>query len=314
MRALVTGAGGFVGPYLIKLLLTRGYQVFGALHKKNLEIYRGNNNFSPVFLDLTDLASVRDALYFSQPDEIYHLAAVAITVGIEPEMYYRVNFQGTYHLLKAVKDIVPRSRVLLASSANAYGAVKKEEIPILESHPLFPNNHYAASKAAAESLACAYFAEGLQVVRARPFNHTGPGQTTDYVCSRLAKEVAEIALGNKEPVIEAGNLDSARDFTDVRDVVEAYWLLLQKGVEGEAYNICSQRAYSIREIINILTGLAGIKANVNSVPALKRRMDIPVLIGSKDKIYLDIGWAPKIKFEDTLKDILDFWLWQLKKE
>lgn len=313
MKALVTGASGFVGSYLVKFLLDKDYTVFGSFHKKKLEGFKKEDRFQPVFMDLTDLSSVCNTLRLSRPDEIYHLAAVAVTVGIEPEIYYRVNFQGTYNLLKAVKDIVPRSRVLLVSSANTYGVIRKEEIPVKESHPLFPNNHYAASKAAMESLACAYAAEGLHIVRARPFNHTGPGQTTDYVCSRLAKIVAEIALGRKEPVIEVGNLDSARDFTDVRDVVEAYWFLMQKGIEGEVYNVCSQQAYSIREIINILMGLAGIKANINSVSSLKRRMDIPILVGSKEKIYHHTGWEPKISFKDTLKDNLDFWLHELEK-
>jgi len=318
-----------VGPYLVRFLLARGYEVFGAFRKKDWEregegegkvcqdFFGGDpgpGNFHPVFLDVTDAGSVRKALEAARPDEIYHLAAVSVTTGISPEVYYRVNFQGTFHLFRQVKEVVPEARVLYVGTANAYGVVKAEDLPVKEDRPLCPNNHYAASKAAAEDLACACAAEGLRVVCARPFNHTGPGQTTDFVCSRLGREIAAIALGRKEPVVVAGNLDSARDFTDVRDVVEAYWLLLQRGRTGEIYNVCSQKAYTVREIIEILMKKAGIAAAVDSSSAFRRKSDIPVLLGSREKISRETGWEPKIAFEETLNDVLDYWLQVLKIE
>ncbi|MQL51384.1 NAD-dependent epimerase/dehydratase family protein [Desulfofundulus thermobenzoicus] len=342
MRALVTGAGGFVGPYLVQLLLSRGYEVFGTFrgekpaetdsrmglagkrsfwgmplegtehrHSPREICSESHPMFHPLLLDITTKKSIREAMATCRPNEIYHLAALAVTTGQAPEDYYRVNFQGTFNLLQAVKEAAPNARVLYVGSANAYGVVGPDELPVKESRPLCPNNHYAASKAAAEALACAYAAEGLHVICARPFNHTGPGQSTDFVCSRLAREVAAIATGQKEPLIEVGNLDPARDFTDVRDVVEAYWLLLQKGNSGQAYNVCSERAYSIRDIMNILMEEAGVKARIESVPGLKRKVDIPVLLGSREKISRQTGWEPKIPFRETLKDVLDYWIRKL---
>lgn len=306
MRALVTGAAGFVGHYLVKLLLEKGYTVCATCHRRQPE--------DPVFekvvikqVDITDKEALRSLIYEFVPDEIYHLAGLAVTIGKEPEEYYRVNFYGTLNLFEAVREAAPQVRVLYVGSAAAYGPIPPEKQPIREEMPLTPVNHYAGSKAAADMAACAYAAQGLHIVRARPFNHTGPGQTTDYVCSRLAKEVAEAALGRTELVITAGNLDAARDFIDVRDVVRAYWLLLQKGRPGEAYNVCSGTAYSVREIAESLTAMAGVNITLHSLPELQRRNDIPLLLGSAEKVRRDTGWQPEIPFQHTLGDLLDYW-------
>lgn len=314
MRALVTGAGGFVGPYLVRLLLLEGYQVFAGLHKEPFITngFTGEGadagKFHPLVLDMGSQDSVDEALSRARPDEVYHLAVSAKTSGVAPERYYQVNFQGTFYLLEAVAKIRPQAKVLYVGSANCYGVVRPGDLPVREDHSLTPNNHYAASKAAGESLACAYAAEGLHIVRARPFNHTGPRQSTDYVSSRLAREVALIALGMKEPVLEAGNLDSARDFTDVRDVVSAYRLLLKKGGGGQAYNVCSQESLVVRDIIDMLLEFGKVKAAVRSPPSLERKVDIPVLVGSREKIFRDTGWEPRINFGRTLQELLAFWL------
>lgn len=306
MQALVTGAAGFVGHYLVKLLLEKGYTVCATYHRQKPQ--------DPVFqktdikqVDITDKEALRSLIYEFVPDEIYHLAGVAVTTGKESEGYYRVNFFGTLNLFEAVREAAPQARILYVGSAAAYGPVPPEKQPIREEMPLTPLNHYAASKAAADVAACAYAAQGLHIVRTRPFNHTGPGQTTDYVCSRLAKQVAEVALGRTEPMLTAGNLDAARDFTDVRDVVRAYWLLLQKGRPGEAYNVCSGKAYSVREIAEALAEIGGVKITLQSLPELQRRTDIPLLLGSAEKISYDTGWHPEIPFQQTLADLLDWW-------
>jgi GDP-4-dehydro-6-deoxy-D-mannose reductase len=305
MRALVTGATGFVGHYQVKLLLQHGYNVCGTYFMDSE--CEDLNGIRLEKLDVTQKGKVKQLIKDFMPDEIYHLAAISATSGIEREMYYNANFLGAYTLLDAAADAVPSSRVLIMSSANAYGQVLDNCQPIMEDQELRPVNHYAAAKAAADMAACAFAADGLHIVRARPFNHTGPGQNTGFVCSRLAKLVAEVSLCRREPVIDIGNIESARDFTDVRDVVEAYRLLLQKGRRGEAYNICSQKMYSIKEVINILTKLSGVNIKLKTSAELLRKSDIPVLLGSREKIYNDTGWEPKIPFEDTLKDLLSFW-------
>jgi len=306
MRALVTGAAGFVGHYLVKLLLEKGYTVCATYHRQKPQ--------DPLFqktdikqVDITDKEALRSLIYEFVPDEIYHLAGLAVTTGKESEEYYRVNFFGTLNLFEAVREAAPQARVLYVGSAAAYGPVPPEKQPIGEEMPLTPLNHYAATKAAADVAACAYAAQGLHIVRTRPFNHTGPGQTTDYVCSRLAKQVAEVALGRIEPVITAGNLDVARDFTDVRDVVRAYWLLLQKGRPGEAYNICSGRTYTVREIAALLAKVAGVKVELRPDPGLQRKTDIPVLLGSLAKVHRETGWTPDIPFRQTLTDLFLWW-------
>lgn len=306
MRALVTGATGFVGRYLIKLLISHGYNVCGTFYHLPSDC----NNLSGVHLenvDITDKTTLRRVIKNFLPDEVYHLAGVAVTHEVDKEVYYSTNFLGTNILLDAIREIVPNCRVLIIGSAHAYGMVEEDYQPIREEQELRPNTHYAAAKAAADMVACAYAAEGLYVVRARPFNHTGPGQSTGFVCSRLAKLVAEVSLGRRTPMIKVGNIETVRDFTDVRDVVEAYWLLMQKGRQGEAYNVCSQKGYTIKEIITILTHYARINIQLKTDSDLLRESDIPVLIGSREKIFRHTEWEPKILFENTLLALINYW-------
>jgi GDP-4-dehydro-6-deoxy-D-mannose reductase len=312
VQALVTGAAGFVGRYLVKFLLEQGYTVIAAQHSSSLSA--GQPPDDPAYTgavirqaDVTDKEALRRLLAEFSPAEIYHLAGIAVTTGEDREAYYRVNFQGAVNLFEAVREAAPRARVLYVGSAAAYGAVPPDRQPITEEQPLAPVSHYAASKAAADMAASAYAAEGLHIVRARPFNHTGPGQTTAYVCSRLAQKVAEVALGRAEPVITAGNLDTARDFTDVRDVVRAYHLLLQHGRPSEAYNVCSEKAYSVREVAALLREIAGVAITIESAAELKRPTDIPLLLGSAEKIRRNTGWQPQIPFRQTLADLLAWW-------
>lgn len=306
MRALVTGAAGFAGQYLVALLLEKGYEVCGTYHKeKPKESFYERCYLKKV--DVLDKKKLRELIEVYQPDEVYHLAGIAATTGRDKEIYYKVNFTGSLNLFECVQEAAPHARVLYVGSANSYGPVLADRQPIKEDEPLNPVNHYAASKAAADLAACAFAAEGLYIVRARPFNHTGPGQSTAFVCSRLAKLIAEISLGLREPVIEVGNLDSARDFTDVRDVVRAYWMLLEKGRPGEAYNICAQKAYTVREVLSILTNAASIEVETRINQDLLRGADISIFIGNRKKISKEIGWSVELPFEDTLENLLKYW-------
>lgn len=311
MRALITGATGFVGPYLMKLLLSRGYDVCGTYY----DTLPYDNEFVSVHFekaDITDDKTVKRIISDYLPDEIYHLAGIAATSGISKELYYKINFGGTVTVLDAASSIIPKSRVLIVGSATSYGNVTKECQPIREEQALRPIDHYAASKAAADMSACAYAAAGLHVVRTRSFNHTGPGQNTSFVCSRLAKLISEVAIGKRDPIIEIGNIESIRDFTDVRDVVKAYWLLLQKGQSGEAYNVCSQKAFSIKEIIYILSYYSGIEIQLNTNPELIRQIDIPVILGCRENIFKNTSWEPKISINETLHDMFKYWSARIK--
>jgi len=310
VQALVIGAAGFAGRYLVKFLLEQGYTVIAACHGQPPDDFAYTGAVIRQ-VDVTDKESLRRLIAEFAPAEIYHLAGIAVTTGEDREAYYRVNFQGAVNLFEAVREAAPWARVLYVGSAAAYGAVPPEKQPITEEQPLVPLNHYAASKAAADAAACAYAADGLQIIRARPFNHTGPGQSTAYVCSRLAQKVAEVTLGRAEPVITAGNLDAARDFTDVRDVVHAYWLLLQKGRPGETYNVCSGKAYTVKETAQLLAELAEVEIVLRSTTELQRPTDIPLLLGSAAKIAQATGWAPQIPFRQTLAELLAWWRKQL---
>lgn len=306
MKALVTGASGFVGSHLIKLLLDKEYEVYGTYYNKSFEPDL-NGRIHALSVNISDNESVSRLIQDIKPEEVYHLAGVAVTTNLETEPYYRVNFEGTVNLFRAVQKYTPETRVLYVGSANCYGTVEASDLPIKEDHRLQPTNHYAASKAAADLSACAFAADGLHVVRVRPFNHTGPGQTVDFVCSKLAKQVAEIACGKREPEIEAGSLETGRDFTDVRDVISAYILLLQRGTAGDVYNVCSGKAYLIKDIVAMLLESAGIEAVLKSKEGLKRKNDPSLLIGSCEKIFRDTGWQPKIPLKRTLRDMIDYW-------
>lgn len=217
-------------------------------------------------------------------------------------------------MLNGIVEEVPNSKVLFVSSSNVYGSVFREKLPIKEHVPLSPNNHYAGSKMAAEALVSVFASQGLKVYIARAFNHTGPRQSIDYVCPKLVKQVAEISLYDLEPIIEAGNIYVMRDFTDVLDVVRAYHLILQKGHSGEAYNVCSGKAYRILEIIELLSKLEGIELQIKSNEQFIRKQDAPIIAGSYEKLMKHTGWTPLIPFEQTLANILEYWKKRIMKK
>ncbi len=294
MRAAVTGSSGFVGSYLVPFLRSAGDDV----------VTLDRSGTPPV--DVTDSAALRDVLRSARPDAVYHLAALS-HVGQsweDPETVFRVNAGGALSVLRACADI-GIARVLVVGSADEYGAVGPADLPLTEDAPIRPVTPYGASKAAADVLALqAFLGDGLPTVRVRSFNHTGPGQATDMLVPALARRIAdaERAGGSNVPV---GNIDVVRDISDVRDVVRAYRLLVEHGVPGEAYNVCSGHGTSVREIGDGLLGLSDAPLNLVVDPELVRPVDVPMLVGSPDKLRAATGWRPEIPFEQTLRAVLE---------
>ena len=257
-------------------------------------------------VDIRDADDVADGLREAGPDAVCHLAAQANVSASwsDPAETWSVNALGTLNLCVAATTLEPRPRVLLTSSAEVYGQVGRDRMPVREDEPFAPVNPYAASKVAAEMIGLqAWLGRGLEVVRARAFNHTGPGQAEGFVVPDLAHQVARAARGELD-VIMTGNISVSRDITDVRDVVRAYRLLLVHGVPGEAYNVCRGEAVPISGLLNRLMQLAGVEVPVRADPARYRPADVPEHIGDPGRLRALTGWRPEVPLEQTLGDVL----------
>jgi GDP-4-dehydro-6-deoxy-D-mannose reductase len=302
VRVLVTGAAGFVGRHLVRALAEEGARVFaGALPGDGADSLP--DGATPVPLDVTSDASVREALDRARPDAVFHLAAQA-SVGAsfeDPLGTWEVNATGTLRLVHAL----PRgARVLFVSSAEVYGPVPEAEQPIAESRPPRPVTPYAASKAAAELVVLQAAAAGrLHAVVARSFNHTGPGQSTRFALASFARQLRDVAAGRAEPVLRVGNLSARRDFLDVRDVVRAYVTMMAAGESGCVYNVASGTAPALAELVDALVALSGTGARVEVDAARMRPVDVPLLCGDAARLRA-LGWTPRIGMSQTLADLL----------
>lgn len=267
-------------------------------------------------IDVTDATAIRGALRDFAPDAVIHLAAMSSVAQSwrEPALCYRLNFIGTRTLLSSVVETCPDARVLLIGSADQYaaGASDPAEVDatatglIDESTPLRPRSPYARSKAAAEGLGALFAERGLDVVRIRAFNHTGAGQSDDFVASSFARQIAEIRLGLHEPVMRVGNLESVRDFLHVDDVLRAYLALLDRDVRADAYNVASERATSIQEVLDRLLSLSQVKARIERDPDRWRPTDR--LVGSAARLRTETGWQPEIPLSAILAELYEDWL------
>lgn len=296
MRALITGAGGFVGPYLARHLTELGAEVWGGgLSSAAAEDYRA------VTLDVTDAAQVARVLDEVQPTEVYHLAGVTRPASGDTAAFYAVNLHGTLNVLGAAQKT--GAAVLVVGSAYVYGA---QAGALSERAELRPVNPYGASKAAADLAALPYALSGNRVVRVRPFNHVGPGQSPDFLLPTLVQQLAGIEAGRLEPTLKLGNLDSVRDFTDVRDIVRAYPQLLRGGENGVVYNLASGRGVSVRELAEMVLSRARRAVQLETEPARVRATDIPELVGDASKAREAVGWRPDIPLETTLDEMLAF--------
>ena len=314
MRVLVTGITGFAGSHLVDYMLDekKDVEIIGIQRwrsrTENIEHFVGKVRMFEC--DLRDASSVRDVLEEARPDWIFHLAAQSFvpTSWIAPTESLVTNVIGQLNIFEAVKKLHIMPRIQLACSSEEYGMVHENELPIRETNPFRPLSPYAVSKVGQDMLGYQYFMSyKLPVIRTRGFNHEGPRRGPVFVCSDFAKQIADIEKGLRPPVIRVGNLDARRDFTDVRDVVRAYWLALEKGESGEVYNICSGRAWTIRQMLDLLLGMTKAKVKVEQDPARMRPSDVPVLVGDAGKFKKVTGWEPKIPFEQTLRDLLQYW-------
>jgi GDP-4-dehydro-6-deoxy-D-mannose reductase len=312
-RVLVTGVTGFAGSHLVDYMLERGDCEIVGIQRwrsrtENIEHFA--DRITMLECDLRDATSTRDTLEKVRPDWIFHLAAQSFvpTSWIAPTESLTTNVLAQVNLFEAVRHMGLKCRIQLACSSEEYGLVLPDEVPIRETNPLRPLSPYAVSKVTQDLLGYQYWMSWkLDTVRTRGFNHEGPRRGPVFVASDFAKQIADIEKGRKPPVLWVGNLEARRDFTDVRDMVRAYWLALEKCEPGEAYNICRGRAWKIQEVLDMLLGMTKAKIEVRQDPARLRPSDVPVLIGDPTKFKRATGWEPTIPFEQTLRDMLEHW-------
>lgn len=295
MRALLTGAAGFVGGHLTRFAEERGTEVVGPSREE---------------IDLLDADAVTRFVADVRPDAVFHLAALA-SVGDSwraPAETLDNNTRATLNLLEAVRAGAPDAVVLAAGSGEQYGPVPEERLPVGEDEPFRPQNPYAVSKAAADLLAGFYAdAHGLRVIRTRAFNHAGPAQAEIYVISAFARQIADAErAGKSELVLETGNLKPRRDFTDVRDVVRAYWLAAEQG-EPAIYNVCSGVSVPVADILARLAALSDLRVEQRTDPSRLRKHEVMDIRGSHERLTAATGWRPEIELDRTLADTLDWW-------
>ncbi len=302
-RALITGISGFVGKHLRDELLREGWQVYG------FDIRPVGDN---VFVgDLSDRAALTRAVLDCQPDAVFHLAG--IIKSADSEMYYKSNLFGTLNLLDAVMQMEKRPKVILASSSAVYGLTKGSR-SITERSVLHPVTEYAVSKVAQETAALRYhYAFGLPVVIVRMFNLLGPGQSPDLACSAFARQIALAEISDQTKIV-TGNLDAKRDFVDVRDAARAFALLAEKGEAGQTYNICSGRAVAIQKCLSEMMSRSKKQLSARVDPARVQKNDVPVQVGSFEKLHKVTGWNPRISLKQSLSDLLDDWRERVKVE
>jgi GDP-4-dehydro-6-deoxy-D-mannose reductase len=321
LRVLVTGAGGFVGRHLIAALdevLAPGSEIIaGSSTGKDsaLEIGGGTQARVPlrvVEMDITDHVQVSGVIKAEQPTHVVHLAAVAAVTAAnrDPRLSWNVNLNGTLNIALAVVDECPGCRIVFSSSSEVYGASFKAGVPLTESAELQPVNPYASSKAAADLMLGQMALQGLKVVRLRPFNHTGPGQTEHFAIPSFAAQIARIERGLQEPLMRVGSLDSMRDFLDVQDVVDAYVsavLLADELPVGCLMNLASGKPRRIGDMLDALLAMSDVRIEVTPDPARFRPSDTPLVVGDNSRAYALLGWQPQRDMDYTLASVLGYW-------
>ena len=313
LRALITGITGFAGSHLADHLLAQeGWEVTGVglPRDSRRNVAHLGARITLHLLDMGDYEAVRQLLEGARPGNVYHLAAQA-AVGrswAKPAETLTNNVVAQANLLQGIVELGLHPRVLIVGSGDEYGLVRPEDLPVGEETPLRPLNPYAVSKIAQDYLGYQYYlSRGVDVVRVRPFNHIGPRQGPGFVVPDFSLQLAEIEMGRREPVLRVGNLSAVRDFTDVRDMVRAYYLALLKGQAGEVYNIGSSKGCAIQEILNRLESMCRVSVRVEPDEARLRPSDVPIMVCNSQRFRSETGWAPEYALERSLQGALDDW-------
>jgi len=317
MRILITGITGFVGSHLAEYALRRNAEVWGSVRwrSQTQNINHIKDDLRLVDCDIRDSSSVNHLISQARPDYIFHLAAQTFvpTSWHAPNETLSTNVMGQLNVLEAVRFIKVDARIHIAGSSEEYGMVYEHELPIRETNPLRPLSPYGVSKVSQDLLGYQYHQSyGLDIVRTRAFNHTGPRRGHVFVISDFARQIAQIEAEMKDTIVEVGNLEAERDFTDVRDVVIAYWLALEKGDSGDVYNVCSGKGRIIKDVLTKLLAIAQAEVQIVEKPERYRPSDVPTLVGDSDKFRQKTGWEPETPFEKTLDDVLNYWRNEIK--
>jgi GDP-4-dehydro-6-deoxy-D-mannose reductase len=319
MKALITGITGFAGSHLADHLLEQGFEVFGTARTRsrmeNIEAIKGRITLFDC--DITDPSAVRAMFKKVTPNYVFHLAALSFVPSSWrlPSATFVTNVVGQLNLLEAIREANVNPHILVAGSSEEYGKVRAADMPITEAVPLKPLSPYGVSKVAQDLMGFQYHQSyGINILRTRAFNHTGPRRGEVFATSDFARQIALIEAKLKPPVMEVGNLKSERDFTDVRDTVKAYRLVLEKGKVGEVYNVASGKGWKIEEVLNILLAKTDATISVRPDQARFRPSDVLALRGDASKLTQQTGWKPTIEFGTTLADLLDYWRERVERE
>jgi len=317
-RALITGINGFVGSHLAEYLLEHtDWQVAGTVYgpEENIEHLQDRLELYPA--ELSELETVTSIVERAKPDYIFHLAAQPLVSLSRHDPWGTManNIRLQLNILEAIARLGSTARILVIGSSEEYGLVRPDELPIKETNPLRPTSPYAVSKVAQDMLGLQYhLSHQLFTVRVRPFNHIGPRQRLGFVAPDFASQIAEAEAGLREPVIQVGNLEPQRDFSDVRDVVQGYHLLITQGQPGEVYNLGSEKAHSVGEMLETLIAMSKVPITVEQDPERVRPTEVAVIVSDCARIREQTGWRPKISFEQSLQAVLDYWRKRIRED
>jgi GDP-4-dehydro-6-deoxy-D-mannose reductase len=307
---LITGANGFVGRHLANVLLNNDNVVYGISRRIPEDLIEGHLAVVYEQCNLIDHAAVFEMLKNIKPDCIFHLAAESSVAESwkSPINILNNNLISQANVFEAIRELELPTKIIVAGSSEEYGSIKKSDLPVNETCCFNPLSTYAVSKVAQDMLAYQYYKSyNMDIIRVRSFNLTGPGQSTTYALSSFAKQIADIEKGQAKNTIFVGNLNVKRDYTDVRDAVKAYYLLALKANPGTVFNLCSGKAHSLKDLLDLLVSLSIVDINIEVDKQKFRPSDLPIMLGDNTKIGTEIGWKPEIDIHDTLNDLLNYW-------